>query len=426
MPNELVNFGGSYEAEMARILRQQRMAEALRQQSEQDIPINYGGGAPAPISWGSVLAKGLQSYSANKKERDIDDSILKAQEDDKRRREELVKYLAPEQFSDIGGGAQTSNQLSGGGTLTTEIPNIQDTNADRRKAMAMLLENGIGGEVLAGEALKKAGFGPAAQPIKLGKDDRLLDPSNYSEIVGAIQPKVEPKAPTTREINIGDEVVTQEWDGSKWVEVGRGGRYRPPSTTVNVNADRSFGSALGGGAADILDASSAAARGAVQTIGTVNQIRGALETGKVTAGPGTTALQFFGQLTGGDPQRLQATRTTMQNLAKLTLDARGALKGQGTITDREQQLLERAVSGDIDNLSIPEIITITDAAERLARASIKSNAAAVERARRVPSAGNMPDFFAVEEPPPYQPPVPQQPAQGRGGRSGRFVIESVR
>lgn len=170
------------------------------------------------------------------------------------------------------------------------------------------------------------------------------------------------------------------------------------STTVNVGAERPFSQALGGSAASVLEASSAAARGGAQTIGTVNQIRQALDTGKVTAGPGTTAIQFFGQISGGDPQRLQATRATMQGLAKLTLDARGALKGQGTITDREQALLERAVSGDIDNLSLPEIRTVTDVAERAARAAIKANQENVQRARQVPGAGPVLDFFAVPEP----------------------------
>jgi hypothetical protein len=38
-----------------------------------------------------------------------------------------------------------------------------------------------------------------------------------------------PKAPQTREINIGDKVVTEQWDGQKFVKVAEAPRYKPAS-----------------------------------------------------------------------------------------------------------------------------------------------------------------------------------------------------
>jgi hypothetical protein len=227
-------------------------------------------------------------------------------------------------------------------------------------------------------------------PMKLGEKDRLIDPNTHKTLVeGAPEPVDYNKA------ILPDGTVNETFIKAQ-ERIRAAGR---PSTTVNVGADKSFSTALGGEAANILGSTSAAARGGAATLGTVNQIKQALATNKVTAGPGATAIQFFNQLAGGDPERLAATRDTMQGLAKLTLDSRGALKGQGTITDREQALLERAVSGDIDNLSIPEIRTVINTAERAARASIKTNRENVNRARQVPGSGSVVDFFDVPDPP---------------------------
>lgn len=314
----------------------------------------------------------------------------RAVEQDKARNEQLASALAPESWQDVGGGGVTDVPSIPG--FSVESPNIQDANAERRNLLATMLGSNIGSEAISSALLKQAGLGSAADPIKLGKDDRLFAPDTYKELIGVAPPP--PKEIDYNKPFLADGTPNRAYQEYSLREKMAG----RPSTTVNVSSEKPFSQALGGSAAGLLEASSAAARGGAQTLNTVSQIRQALDSGKVTAGPGTTALQFFGQISGGDPQRLQATRATMQGLAKLTLDARGALKGQGTITDREQALLERAVSGDIDSLSIPEIRTITDVADRAARASIKANAENVNRARNIPGAGPVLDFFAVPEP----------------------------
>ena len=148
-----------------------------------------------------------------------------------------------------------------------------------------------------------------------------------------------------------------------------------------------------------MEQSSQAARNAVKTLGIVNQMKQAINSGNVTAGPGTTALQFFGQIAGNDPKKLQATRATIQGLAQLTFNAREKLKGSGSISDTETRLLEKAASGDIDSLSVPEISTIIDVAERAAKIEIKINNENVQRARNIPGSGDIVNFYYVSEPP---------------------------
>lgn len=56
----------TYDPELQRLQRQQRYAELLQQQANEPIPIESGGGAQAPISPFSLLAKALQAYSGRK------------------------------------------------------------------------------------------------------------------------------------------------------------------------------------------------------------------------------------------------------------------------------------------------------------------------------------------------------------------------
>ena len=57
-------MSGDYGSQMARILRQQQLAQALQQQAQEPIEVYSGGGQPAPISPLSALAKALQGYTA--------------------------------------------------------------------------------------------------------------------------------------------------------------------------------------------------------------------------------------------------------------------------------------------------------------------------------------------------------------------------
>lgn len=203
-------------------------------------------------------------------------------------------------------------------------------------------------------------------------------------------------------------------DPNKAFGVGKGGAAVPNipyqnyelnkakagKTNVTVNAGNTLGTSLAGGVGDILKASQGTASGALQTIDTANQIKTAIDSGKVMAGPTTSWKMAAGQLFGGDQETLNQTRATIQGLAKLSLAGRSALKGQGQISDFEGKLLQRATSGDIDSMTVGEIRTITDIAERAARAQIKNHGATLSRVTKTlpPDMANMLDVYRVDEP----------------------------
>ena len=118
------------------------------------------------------------------------------------------------------------------------------------------------------------------------------------------------------------------------------------------------------------DASLSMAEGAVETMTNANMVRNALNKGMVIAGPMAGIRMKWAQIKNlagfGDTAQLEATRNAIQGLASLTLDSRASLKGQGQITEGETKLLERARSGNIEDMTVDEIQTVVDVSQRLA------------------------------------------------------------
>lgn len=142
-----------------------------------------------------------------------------------------------------------------------------------------------------------------------------------------------------------------------------------PGTSVNVGVSTAKGIAENVG--DIAKTSRTQATGAIKTMTSANEIRNALNSGLVIAGP-TADLQmkfnqFLTEAGKGSPEKskqLAQTRTAIINLSKLTLAARAELQGSGAISDFETKLLERAQSGDINDMSVEELQTVVDAAQK--------------------------------------------------------------
>jgi hypothetical protein len=244
-------------------------------------------------------------------------------------------------------------------------PQINQQNDPRNAQIAELLNGGIGQDTFSKQALAQMGFGP---PEEYGDTPRY-DQNGNAFLVGkrgTVKPldgiKSRDKLGHTSNNILYDEYSGTErgrlpdTDSAAKVEqqkvIRAAGR---PQMSVNVSADRSFGTQLGENAGKILDSSHAAALGGVQTLTTTKQIKDAIATGKVTAGPGASAVQFFNQLSGNDPEKVVETRKAIQGLAQLTMAGRGALKGQGQISDYEGKLLAKASSGDIDSMTAAEI-----------------------------------------------------------------------
>jgi hypothetical protein len=175
-------------------------------------------------------------------------------------------------------------------------------------------------------------------------------------------------------------------------------RSKAGGTNVNVKNDIKTGESLAKEIGPMMANSRAAALGAVQQADVANRIDTAINSGKLFAGPGANQRLTMAQLgevlnvNGKDTsEKLSNTRTVIQGLAQFSLTGRGALKGQGQISDYEGKLLAKATSGDISDLTIPELKVISNTAKRVAKAQY------AEHQRNMKIMGSRPDLSGLAE-----------------------------
>jgi len=108
---------------------------------------------------------------------------------------------------------------------------------------------------------------------------------------------------------------------------------------------------------DKLESSFASAQSSEERMRQVQNIRPILDLPLIT-GPGATGQMFLSQVANkmygvANEETLANTRQLITGLSELSLSSRGALKGQGTITEGEGALLVKAKSAP-ESLTVPE------------------------------------------------------------------------
>lgn len=177
------------------------------------------------------------------------------------------------------------------------------------------------------------------------------------------------------------------------------------NVSLSVNSEKTLLNDIAGGLGKGIVDAKGNAQAALSTIGTVNRMMDALDSGQVMAGPGTTFRQFglqVGNMVGVAGQNAQEkmvnTRQTIQSLAQLELDAAQQMKGQGQITEAERGIIRRAASGDIDSMTVPELRLLGGILDRTARTKIRSYNSQVKPLASNPNAATLAPFLNVEEP----------------------------
>jgi len=225
--------------------------------------------------------------------------------------------------------------------------------------------------------------------------DELAKELGWSESIKKVflsQAKANPKAASDHLMKQVDEYIKSTRKGSKaardelakekaiaeaiGVPLGQYLKQKTEKSGVNVNVQNVIPGAKEAAASlakpigDRAESSLAMAEGASETMNNANRAREALNRGLVIAGPAAGVRLKWAQLKNlvgfGDTQQLEDTRSTIQSLAGLTLDSRASLKGQGQITEGETKLLERARSGNIEEMTVDELQTVVDISQRLA------------------------------------------------------------
>lgn len=144
--------------------------------------------------------------------------------------------------------------------------------------------------------------------------------------------------------------------------------------TVDVKVETKMGESLGAQIGPMLKASRDKTEGAMKLGAAGQQIIQAIDSGKVIAGPGASWVMRGAQIAemlgvGGkdNSERILNTRRVIRGLAESAVEARKELAGQGQVTENEAKAVEKAMSGNIDELTVDEIKLIAGLNVKAAR-----------------------------------------------------------
>jgi hypothetical protein len=173
---------------------------------------------------------------------------------------------------------------------------------------------------------------------------------------------------------------------------------KTPGTNVTVKTGEGIVAQVG----PMLKDAQIQAQGANIQIDAADRVIGAVDTGKIIAGPLATPqlkLAQIGQVlgvTGKDTEEVIAnTRQAIRGFAELTLQGRKSMRGEGAITESEGKLAERAFSGDIDSLTAQEIKQIANASKRVAQYSISEYNRKLDIVGKNPEMKDIVDLYRV-------------------------------
>lgn len=322
--------------------------------------------------------------------------IKAAMAEQQRQQQEMMAYqqaarnnmMGPAGMAMMGGGGPTVQNAQ---TMSQLPPNARAFN-----------EQGFVNEAMGINPLKglemQQQMAARNKPIPVSKDTRLVNPTDYKEVLPAVQ------EPNDEWVQISPTLQQNKKDG----RIQPIGHAPAPSVNLQVNTEKSLYGTMADTVAKQIAAQRDAATDAINTIDTAHTIKKALDSGKAVVGPPFGQKRFqlaqLGSAMGiTGPEATTQTRAVIQGLSKLALSGRGQLKGQGQISDFESKLLIKAESGDFDNMTEEEIRGLADVAEKSARLQIKRNRTNAQLLAGDKSGGAAPltPFFDVQEPPQY-------------------------
>lgn len=182
-----------------------------------------------------------------------------------------------------------------------------------------------------------------------------------------------PKAPTIpNDVREYEYAKAQGYGGS--FEQWDHNRKRAGASNVTVKTDVKTGESLASQVGPMMKDSALGAEAAVKQVDAAQRIARSVDSNKMFVGTGaniklkaTQLADMLGIAGRDDTEKLANTRQAIRGLAELTLQGRQQMKGQGAITESEGRLAEKAMSGDISDLTAGELKQLAQASERAAR-----------------------------------------------------------
>lgn len=428
------------DAQQKKIDRARKYAELLQTQSMS--PMSQGqmvGGryiAASPLEGIGKLIQGVSSQYGMRNA-DQDEAALKAKSN-----EMLVSGLENYQKTLQGTPAQTSEIVDDEyGPQTVRAPAVA---GNRQAALAELLRSGH--PVLQQMGMQQALAKPESMFNKIDAKDftpesvaKFAASNNYADLspvrkkevvndqvvdlFGATPGTIIPK----RGNPFADLLVSDESGAlvpnAPLIQAKKDiGKASAPS--VNVKTDVKMGESLANQVGPMMKDSVSAAEGAVKQVDAAQRILSALESNKIYAGPGANVrlkASQVGEMLGingkDEAEKIANTRATIRGLAEMTLQGRQQMRGQGAITEGEGALAQKAMSGDISDLTAAEIKQLSKASERAARFNYNEHQRKLKVMQQNPNLQGVSPFYEGPGMPPEMPVTPQ-PATSQAPRAG--------
>jgi len=424
--------------EQQAIDRQRKMADMLRQQSMQPLQAKQVGQYYAQPHWTQQLSQALGGFAADKEDARITgQQKALAQAVKTRNEQEMGDFMraakgAPEQIYP----QQVANDEEGNAMPQAKR---EATQPDLAKALQIGMDSHVPGLQAAAGTLFNQQFVPKTpkwekfdKPDGAGGhvsgfvDTNSQNPLSTFQAGGAVPVKgIAVNGTVTNPFNIGGVVPKQPEAPNPGTHLvlpdpnnpgkmipnqplidarEKVGRASASNQSVSVNtATKPFLNEIGKGVGEAVVAAHTGAQSAVQSLNNVAQIRSGLD--KAIVGPFANQrvkLSQIGEIMGingkDSTEQLSNTRNVIQGLARQELAAAGQMKGQGQITENERKLLQRAESGQIDELTKPEINTLLTAIEKTSKYRIGLHQANMDKLRKDPNAAGVVDYMNVNVP----------------------------
>ena len=200
------------------------------------------------------------------------------------------------------------------------------------------------------------------------------------------------------------------------------GKYRSqiaPKTQVDVKLPAGQSQFLAGAGTEtikVLGELTQGARSANEALANIDRMLPALD--KAIVGPGAdyrTGMLRIGQqlnIAGADAnEQLANTRVVVQGLAQRELDEAAQMRGQGSLTGPEREILRRAAAGD-QTLSAAEIRQALSTAQKVAKYRLATQEDYLKRAMKIPGFEQFAPMYQVT---PY----------GGGGGGGDPLLNAI-
>lgn len=168
-----------------------------------------------------------------------------------------------------------------------------------------------------------------------------------------------------------------------------------PLVSVAPKVEVKMGESLGQQVGPMMKDAKIQTEGAVKMADAAMRIEKALDSGLVSAGPLTSQVMTVKQFLNLNPNSVRETRQVIRSLAEMSIEARKELAGQGQVTESEAKAVQKAMSGDINDLTVGELRDLATLTKRASAFRAQSYRTMYDEMANNPSTAQLAPFYKV-------------------------------